>query len=604
MFVKLFRVARVVLPESIWLLVLFVGLNLLAEVAGNLFAATTGQLTAVLQDGQASPVRLFGIDIPLPGDKFAFVLAFAIIGCSKIVLAPLAAILDRFLQNRLCERLRLILHDKLLMMDPGYFDRHNLGENMTTLTGVGGVVMSLSMLVSFPFVGLLSVAIGFQLLWGFLSSANVPWGVSCGVLAALVLSCVFTQVIGKRINVVYDSLQRAMSRLSAEMLNSFHLPQEIQVMGAESARSRAFAEVCKDVAKSSNRAGAYAVGSSQYPSVCALFFQIAVAFVAISCAESNPTAGIIGSILIIPQILNQISVLFVTHSQLKQCEPEIDGVYSLLVAVPRVSDALAEKNRRIPERVDIELKDLCFSYDGKKNVLQHLDARIPFGRIVSVVSLSGGGKSTLMNMLCRLFDPGAGAVTVGGLNAKSWPLRTLRRSVFRVSQFPLFIAGTIRDNFRMILPSATDAEISACCSEVGMLKVIEQMSGGLDPLDFRLTLGAENLSGGQRRLLALARSGLIHPPVLILDEPTTGVDAETVNGIIVPYLKRMAGSRTVIIVDHNMNFVREISDDVMVLDGGVLTHHGPTESVLADQRSLFRTLWEKYNSEGRKDGVT
>lgn len=603
MLLKVLRIARVVLPGSIWLLALFIGFSLLAEVSGSLFAAATGQLMTVLQNGQAVPVRIFGFNIILPSNKLTFVLIFALVGFTKIALSPLAAILDRAFQNRLCERLRLILHDKLLTMDLDYFGRHNLGETVTTLSGVGGVVMALSMLASFPFVGLLSVVIGFQLLWGFLSSANVPWWGSYGVLAALVLSCIFWQMIGRRINDVNDALQRSMARLRAEMLNSFHLPSEIQVMGAGLTRSRAFAEVCKEVSKTSNSAGTCAVVSSQYPSVCALFFQISVAFVVINCAESNPTAGIIGSIMIIPQILNQISVLIVVHSQLKQCEPQINRVYSLLTAVPRVSDALAETNRIIPTRVDIELEDLSFSYDGQKKVLQNLNARIPFGRIVSVVSLSGGGKTTLMNLLCRLFDPDLGVVSVGGFNAKTWPFNTLRRSVFRVSQFPLFIAGTVRDNFKLISSSATDAEISACCAEVGMLKALEQMARGGDPLDLQLTLGAENLSGGQRRLLALARSGLVHPPVLILDEPTTGVDAETVNGIIVPYLRRIAGSCTVIIVDHNMNFVREISDDVMVLDGGVLTHYGPTEDVIADKSSLFRTLWEKYNLESGKDGV-
>ena len=113
--------------------------------------------------------------------------------------------------------------------------------------------------------------------------------------------------------------------------------------------------------------------------------------------------------------------------------------------------------------------------------------------------------------------------------------------------------------------------------------------------DFCLDLNADNLSGGQKRLLSIARALLKNPQVVMIDEPTTGVDAQTIRHAILPLLQELKTDRTMLLVDHNMNFVRDLADMVLVLENGKVTDFGPTEDIWQNKDSLFRKLWEEYN---------
>ena len=172
----------------------------------------------------------------------------------------------------------------------------------------------------------------------------------------------------------------------------------------------------------------------------------------------------------------------------------------------------------------------------------------------------------------------------------------------KVSQFPLFILDTIRANFHLADPDATDAEIKTVCERTGLWSVLENIAGGQNPLDYVLPRSLDQgLSGGERRLLAITRALVTEPAVLLLDEPTTGIDA--LGRDMIFRLVRDLGSKVaILVVDHNVReFISLVADDVYVLEQGRITQRG-TPDELAEAPGLFQSLY--LHGEDRVEEAT
>jgi ATP-binding cassette subfamily B protein len=186
--------------------------------------------------------------------------------------------------------------------------------------------------------------------------------------------------------------------------------------------------------------------------------------------------------------------------------------------------------------------------------------------------------------------PSAGRVTIGGVAADALDRDTLRRRVVTVSQFPLFVTDTARANFLLARHDATDAEIEAVCRQTGLWDVLAGLAPDR-PLDTMLSRTAgQGLSGGERRLFAITRALLCRPAILLLDEPTTGIDRLAVQALA-DRLPALLAGLTVIVVEHDMGFVARIADEVCCLEDGRFAETGPPAR-LAASLSLFQRLSE------------
>jgi ATP-binding cassette, subfamily B, bacterial len=224
----------------------------------------------------------------------------------------------------------------------------------------------------------------------------------------------------------------------------------------------------------------------------------------------------------------------------------------------------------------IRFDKVWFTYDGTEQpALRGIDLRLAPGRKVAVVGASGAGKSTLTKLLLRSYDPDRGRITLDGIDLRELSLTDLRRNISTVLQETLVFDGTVAENIRWGKPDATDAEVRAAAEAADAHGFIARLDHGYDT---RVGQRGRLLSGGQRQRLAIARAIIRDAPLLLLDEPTTGLDAASGQRVLAPLRRLMAG-RTTIIISHDLHTVAD-ADEIVVLDGGAVSAVGRHEELL------------------------
>lgn len=250
-------------------------------------------------------------------------------------------------------------------------------------------------------------------------------------------------------------------------------------------------------------------------------------------------------------------------------------VFLLLDTRPEIVDA-PQARPLPPVRGEVELRSVHFAYLPGRPVLRGVDLRISPGETVAVVGPTGHGKSTLVQLLTRFYDPVAGAVTIDGHDLRDVTQDSLRRQIAVVPQDNVLFSGSIRDNLRLARPDATDADIDAAVARLGADEVLHALPAGLAT---DCGPGGANLSLGQRQLVCLVRACLADPRVLVLDEATSAVDIHTERRIR-RALKRLVEGRTAVIVAHRLATIRD-ADRIVVIHDGVIAEQGTHDALMA-----------------------
>jgi ATP-binding cassette, subfamily B, bacterial len=239
-------------------------------------------------------------------------------------------------------------------------------------------------------------------------------------------------------------------------------------------------------------------------------------------------------------------------------------VFHVLDIVPAVTDAPSARPLPVQPRV-LELSGVCFEYGDGRSVLRGVDARIEPGQMVAFIGPSGTGKSTLLNLLPRFYDPTAGSLSLDGHDLRDVRLADVRRHIALVPQDSPVVAGTIAENIAFGCPAATADQIVAAAQLAGAASFIDELPGGYDA---EVSEGGQNLSGGQRQRVAIARALLAHAPILVLDEPTSGLDSRHERRVL-RTLQGLKGHRTVILVTHSLTAAAECDVIYLMRDGRV-----------------------------------
>ncbi|MDQ3951269.1 MAG: ABC transporter ATP-binding protein/permease [Gemmatimonadota bacterium] len=265
--------------------------------------------------------------------------------------------------------------------------------------------------------------------------------------------------------------------------------------------------------------------------------------------------------------------------ELQEAEPEIKDA----------SDAVTVERAR--GRVTFE--GVSFSYQGRVDTLKELSFDAPVGKVIAVVGPTGAGKSTLVSLIPRFFDPQRGRVMLDGTDVRQITLRSLRQQISIVLQEPLLFAATIADNIRYGRLEASEDELREAALAANAHDFVMRL-----PDKYETILGERGaqLSGGERQRIAVARAFLKDAPVLILDEPTSSIDSKT-ELVILDALERLMVGRTTFIVAHRLSTIRN-ADHILVLNHGRLVEQGRHEELLARQ-GLYRELYDAQNRHAR-----
>ena len=246
-----------------------------------------------------------------------------------------------------------------------------------------------------------------------------------------------------------------------------------------------------------------------------------------------------------------------------------------------------------PENGSVELQNVSFSYDGEKDVLKGVSLSIPAGRTVALVGPSGGGKTTLANLISRFFDPQSGVVKIGGVDVRSIPKEELMDTVAFVFQNSRLIKASILENVQMGKPDATREEILAALQNAQCDDIIEKLPNGVDTV-----IGTKGvyLSGGEQQRIAIARVMLKNAPVLILDEATAFADPDNETRVQAA-LSNLSRGKTVIMIAHRLSTVVGV-DKIYVVKDGQIAESGSSRELLA-QGGLFSRMWQNYQTSVR-----
>jgi ABC-type multidrug transport system fused ATPase/permease subunit len=235
-------------------------------------------------------------------------------------------------------------------------------------------------------------------------------------------------------------------------------------------------------------------------------------------------------------------------------------------------------------RGEIRFEGVGFSYPDGTSVLHDIDFTAKPGELIALVGLTGAGKTTLVSLIPRFYDPTAGRVLIDGVDVKNYRVRSLRERIGIVLQDPVLFAGTIADNLRYGRLDATAEEIADAARAAHAHEFISHLAKGYDT---EIAEAGGGLSGGERQRLSVARAILKNAPILILDEPTSSLDAIS-EEIVFSALRRLRTGRTTIVIAHRLSTVRD-ADCILVLDGGQIAAKGRHEDLLASSL-LYRRM--------------
>lgn len=405
------------------------------------------------------------------------------------------------------------------------------------------------------------------------------------VLVIIPISYIIIKKIAKVSQESFDVHQRALGDLSANVTESFSGYNEIILFGKQEESVKKFEKINENIRETAYKA--------QFLSYLMSPLLSLLTYLAIGVVSVIGTIYAIGGVITVGQLQAFVRFIWQVNEPLTQVSQLSSQIQSALSAMDRIHEFIEyeeETDVEVKEMVfdgNVEFKDIRFGY-GKKEVLHGVSLYAKKGETVAIVGPTGSGKTTIVNLLMRFYDPNSGSIVIDGIDSININRRTLRDNIGMVLQDTWLFTGSIRENIRFSKPDATDEEIEQACKYANADEFISTLPNGYDTA---IDEEADNISQGEKQLLTIARAILKDPKVLILDEATSSIDTKTEKNIqdAMDYL--MEG-RTSFIIAHRLSTIKN-ADKILVLKDGNIIECG-NHNELMKENGFYANL---YNSQ-------
>lgn len=487
--------------------------------------------------------------------------------------------------QRVIAGLRQRLFDHFHRLPLGYFDRQPVGDLMSRVTSDTNTVNQLfSQGVAQLFSAIFSL-FAFLILMLLL---NVWLAlISFAVIPLMFLS---TSVFAAWARRAFRTTRQVSGELLADMQEQIAGVREAQAFNRAALNIERFR--VRNIANRKANVKAMAVTSAVAPTIDVLntlATSTVIGYGAYLIFEGRLTIGVLAAFLIyVQQFFRPIQLFSQVYPQIQQALAGAERIYSILNEPPEPKDQPeARKLERVEGRIDFE--HVSFAYDPGDPVLHDIHFTVRPGQTVALVGSTGGGKTTIAQLIPRLYDVTGGAVKIDGRDVRSITRASLRQKVCIVLQDSFIFSSTIADNLSYGRPDATRKEIEDAARAVGAHNFIAALPQGYDTI---LNEGGRVLSKGERQLLSLGRALVADPQILILDEATSNVDVRT-EALLQDALAYLLRGRTSIIVAHRLKTIRN-ADHIFVIESGRLVEQGRHEELIA-RDGLYASLYNRQH---------
>ncbi len=498
------------------------------------------------------------------------------------------------LETQMAYDIRKIGFEKLQMLPLSYYDKNAVGWLMSRMTSD---IQRLSETISWSLV---DFSWGITMMLGVtIAMLILNWKLALIALTVVPFVALTSAYFQKRILNAQRNVRKINSQITAAFNEDIQGAKTTKTLVREDINLREFSETTSNMRKSAIRA---TILSSIYLPIVLILGSIGTALAinfggSFVIREIISYGTLVAFISYTTQLFEPIRQMAIIFAEIQSAQASAERVFSLLNEVPDIIDSeeviakygdiFNPKKENWPHiKGNLEFRNVSFAYKDGEDILKDFNLKVKFGETIALVGETGAGKSTIVNLFCRFYEPTSGEVLIDGINYKDMPQNWIHENLGYVLQSPHLFSGTIRDNIRYGDLNASDEDIIEACKLVNAHDFIVNMEKGYDT---EVGEGGNLLSTGQKQLLSFARAIVRNPRLFVLDEATSSIDTET-EKIIQDAIQNVLEGRSSFVIAHRLSTIRN-ADKILVIDDGKILESG-THKELINSKGYYYELYK------------